>query len=201
MIRLYNLKIHPELCDLIPSLSEEEYTLLENSLIDEGCRDSIMAGISHGTLDKVELVDKLAPEIIKKRMENGDITINSAYEYTRALETMPKAKQEEVTEQLEAAADAKEARNIINLAQVKEEQRDRYFVYLDECRDLLKRYDKAISEIAQLPATLDDFRKMREIILEETYESQLRGVDQGMAKLSKIRQFLKEGKFKKWDEI
>ena len=43
-------------------------------------------------------------------------------------------------------------------------------------------------------------RKMREIILLETYESHIRSVEQAMANLSKIRQFLKEGKFRRWGE-
>jgi len=173
------------------------------SLVPIHTRDELarIANVSQEVIKKVETVDKLAPEIIKKRMEDGDITINSAYEYTRALESMPTEKREEVTEQLEAAPDAKEVRNIINLAQVKDEQRDQYYIYLDECRNLAKLYDSAITAAAELPATLDDFRMMREVILEETYEGHLRSTDQALAKLSKIRQFLKEGKFRKWDDL
>jgi hypothetical protein len=71
---------------------------------------------------------------------------------------------------------------------------------LDECSNLEKHYDKAISTVAQLPATSDDFQKLREIILDETYESHIRSVKQAIEKLTKICQFLEEGGFKKWGE-
>ena len=37
-----NINISPELKALIPPLSEEEYNLLENSLITESCREAII---------------------------------------------------------------------------------------------------------------------------------------------------------------
>lgn len=37
-----NLNINQELKELIPKLQQEEYQLLEKSIIEEGCRDSII---------------------------------------------------------------------------------------------------------------------------------------------------------------
>jgi len=37
-----NLKIDPELKSLIPPLAEEEYQLLEQSILQEGCRDALV---------------------------------------------------------------------------------------------------------------------------------------------------------------
>jgi hypothetical protein len=52
-----------------------------------------MAGISHDTIYKLETVDTKAPEQVKQAMEADVISINKAYEATKATEEDPKLKE------------------------------------------------------------------------------------------------------------
>lgn len=44
-----------------------------------------IAGVSHDTIHKVETIEREAPEAIKQAAQNGDISINRAYEITKQM--------------------------------------------------------------------------------------------------------------------
>lgn len=49
------------------------------------------AGVSHGTIDKVEAVERDAPEPVKTAARAGDISTHRAYKITEALKALPEA--------------------------------------------------------------------------------------------------------------
>jgi hypothetical protein len=67
-----------------------------------------IAGVSHDTIDKVEKIEKNAPEPIKQASRRGEISVNAAYQATK----LPQEKQEEIVK--EAERGEKPIKQIVN---------------------------------------------------------------------------------------
>lgn len=59
-----------------------------------------IAGVSHDTIHKVEKIETAAPSPIKEAAKNNVISINKAYEATKAINNMPEEKQQAVIHEL-----------------------------------------------------------------------------------------------------
>ena len=67
-----------------------------------------IAGVSHDTIDKVEKIEKNAPETIKQASRRGEISVNAAYQATK----LPQDKQDEIVK--EAERGEKPIKQIVN---------------------------------------------------------------------------------------
>jgi len=71
-----------------------------------------MAGVSHDTIQRVKTIEGAAPELIRDAAAEGAISINKAYNATRAIDALPEAEQEDFREKLKATYDLPEPEQI-----------------------------------------------------------------------------------------
>ena len=67
-----------------------------------------MAGVSHDTIHKVKKVEANAPDAIRDAASGGAISINRAYNATKAIDALPEAEQEDFREKLKSTYDMPE---------------------------------------------------------------------------------------------
>ena len=87
---------------------------LTNPIEPVHTRDEVakMAGVASGTIHKVKSIEADAPEPIRDAAADGAISINKAYNATRAIDALPEAVQEDFREKLKATYDLPEAEQI-----------------------------------------------------------------------------------------
>lgn len=62
--------------------------------VDTKTELSKVADVSHNTIARVQAIEREAPEEVKKKLSTGDMSINSGYEITKALQKMDEGKKE-----------------------------------------------------------------------------------------------------------
>ena len=67
----------------------------DNIQIDTKKELAKIAGVSHDTIHKVEVIERTAPEEIKQKIKNGNLTINKAYTNIKREEVKAEKKQAE----------------------------------------------------------------------------------------------------------
>lgn len=81
--------------DLLPTLAESSEDLFDSiKPIDTRKELAKLANVSHGTLDKVKVIEKLASLEVKEKLEKGEATINEVYSSIKKEELQEKQKQE-----------------------------------------------------------------------------------------------------------
>lgn len=156
-----------------------------------------LAGVSHDTIHKVEYIEEKAPEDIKVKAKTGQLTINSAYNLTKQqLEV--KKKNEEVekehqqqleTEKLEQQDKKQQEEikkklpeNVVLLSEHEHQEKHIFGItdfksvtgeQFDKCLDHTKKYQNAISKVAELNIDKDSLlawdctlEKQEEVFLE-----------------------------------
>ena len=139
-----------------------------------------MAGLSHGTLRKIEIVDSAAPKPVIKAMEDNVISINKAYELTKAAIDRP-----ELKERLESASPAYVPQITAEDLLREKERLDKEF----------KRQSQIInywSIMNSLAYSDYDYQVWLSDLTEEGIENQLRTVDTGVEKAKEIQERLHE---------
>ena len=111
------------------------------------------------------------------------------------LADLPKYQAMETAKELRKAPPEDQGK-IIDLAQrrvqtTKAQTADEYSAYIDECWKMTKKYHKAINAFMWIQADEKELRMLSEIIHADTAPGHLREVEDSIAKLSRIRNFLK----------
>lgn len=141
------------------------------------------AGVSHGTLDKVEKIEKQAPETIKELAKNNVISINKAYEATKAINKMPEQKQQEIIKQI--ASQTRPVKEVIDDC-IKKEIDD-----IDRQDKLQKLVMGALGKIIQLTPDEECCEAWLSDMDRETIEDQLETVELALSILNKFRDYAK----------
>ena len=142
-----------------------------------------IAGVSHDTIHKVEVIEEQAPEDIKRQVKAGDLTINNAYILTKsAVETKKKNEQleKEYQEQLEKEKQEQEEKkkqeelekalpeNAVLIDKFRKPKETHIFgitdfnnlteEQLNSCIKHSKKYEDAISKVVLLNTDNDSLR-------------------------------------------
>lgn len=152
--------------------------------------------------DKKELRFSGETKLEQKPKEQVISELGFSKKQVHQFETLAKNRDliEQVKQESKENGDIPTRTRVLDLARERDRrqsQNNDFSEYIHKCRKLADRYHNAVVEITRLAADLDDFKQLSEIIPETTRESNLRRCDDAMAKLSRIRQFFKEGRLQK----
>lgn len=119
----------------------------------------------------------------------------AAVEEFPELENLPKYKAIETAKELRTAPE-EEHEKILDFVQRKPQtitaqKEDNFYSFIDECKKLSDKYHKAISAFMWIKADEKDFQMLSEIIIPQVAETYLRETEDSIAKLSRIRNFMK----------
>jgi hypothetical protein len=176
-----------------------------------------IAGVSEDTIHKVEVIEKKAPEDIKKQVKLGDLTINNAYVLTKsALEAKKKNEEleKEYQEELEKEKQEREEKkkqeefektlpeNTVLIDKFRKPKETHIFgitdfenlteEQLNECIKHSKKYEAAISKVAML-STSEDSLKAWNCIADtaELIDLELSDISLAIGNLIKIQNYFK----------
>lgn len=140
-----------------------------------------LAGVSEQTIDRVEAIEAEAPELIKQAARDNVVSINKAYEITKAVRDLPKEEQiDEATRLMNErtrAAD-REVDRRHNLAKsfahavegigsyrVREEDLQCYLEYSPQMviDDLVRNCDRGIANLQEIKAMYTSLRRPRAV--------------------------------------
>lgn len=142
-----------------------------------------IAGISHDTIHKVEVIQEKAPETIKEQVKKGDLSINQAYILTKSAEEAKRKNEENerlYKEQLEKEREEREQKkrleeleaslpkNTVMLEKFRKPEEKHIFgitdfnnlteEQLEKCLNHAKKYNEAISKILNLYTSRDSLK-------------------------------------------
>lgn len=111
------------------------------------------------------------------------------------LENLPKYQAIETAKELRKAS-PEEQEKILDFASKKAQfpevqKKEDFYSYMDECWGLTKKYHKAINAFMWIKADEKEFKMISETIQADTAPGHLREVEDSIAKLTRIRKFLK----------
>lgn len=122
---------------------------VEQKPIDTQKELAKVAGVSHDTIHKVEVIEKKAPEEIKEKVRKGDISINSAYNLT-----LPpaKVKQKSIVQQAkEEHKQFEETKkdSVVSISDVKQDKENQEIINHDlynKVSNIVKLFDWLMEE-------------------------------------------------------
>lgn len=142
-----------------------------------------IAGVSHDTIHKVEVIETQAPEDIKKQAKSGNLTINNAYVLTKSAieakkkneelekeyqEELEKEKQEQEEKKKQQELEKSLPENTVLIDKFRKPKETHIFgitdfnnltgEQLDECIKHSKKYEGAISKVALLSTSEDSLK-------------------------------------------
>ena len=82
-----------------------------------------IAGVSHDTIHKVEVIEKNAPEPIKEAARRGDLSINKAYQLT--TNKPPAARMKEFIDETQQRHEEFKDSDSVNIADIRQDKNDR----------------------------------------------------------------------------
>lgn len=133
-------------------------------------------------------------------------TLHDAKQHVKAVEEFPPLENFPKYQAMETAKELRkvppeEQGKIINLAQRrtqsqkaqtgKDQSADEFCAHIDECWKLTKKYHKAINAFMWIQADEKELGMLSEVIQADTAPGHLREVEESIAKLSRLRNFLK----------
>ena len=116
-----------------------------------------VAGVSHDTIHKVEVVEKNAPEEIKEKARRGDISINEAYKQTANI--MRPLKKTDIAKEAEEEHREYEQRKDAGIVSVKDAAVDRENRRI-LATELSKRITKAINAVQDISLLKGDMKSI-----------------------------------------
>ncbi|UYZ37237.1 hypothetical protein OD350_06125 [Clostridium beijerinckii] len=199
-------------------INEEEIKTIES--INTRKEIAKIAGVSEGTIHKVELIEEKAPEEIKQQVKKGDITINSAYVLTKSAIEADKKNAEyekEYQEQLEKEQQENEEKkkleeiqknlpeNAVVLDKFRKPKETHIFgiedfnnLTMDQFNDCIKhskKYRDAISKVALLSTDIEALMAWGAIAnTPDIVEIELQDINSAIQNLIKIQNYFKGGK-------
>jgi ParB-like chromosome segregation protein Spo0J len=192
----------------------------EIAIIDTKKELAKIAGVSHDTIHKVEVIEERAPEEIKQQVKKGELTINSAYVLTKSAEKAAeenkrleqecykelereKKEQKEQEEKKELEEIQKSLpENAVVLDKFRKEKETHIFGIEDfnnltneqfeKCVELSKKYQNAIYKINQLYVDEDSLKAWNCITdTKEMIDIELADINSAIQKLIKIQNYFK----------
>lgn len=168
-----------------------------------------IAGVSHDTIHKVEVIEEQAPNDIKKQVRAGDLTINNAYVLTKSAmeakqrneedeklynEQLEKETQEREEKQKQAEFEASLPKNTVVLDKFREPAHEEvdYNSYLDSCKKVADKFNDVLYDIRLLEIDSENLNKWKEILDTNLLEDYLELANEAIPKIIKIQTFLKE---------
>lgn len=176
-----------------------------------------IAGVSHDTIHKVEVIEEKAPEEIKQQVKKGELTINSAYVLTKAAEKAAeenKRLEQEYHEELEREKQEQEEKqkieeiekslpeNTVVLDKFRKPKETHIFGIedfnnltmdqLNHCIKHSKRYQNAFSKINELYVDEDSLKALGSVIdTKEMIQIELDSISSAIQKLIVIQNYFK----------
>ena len=146
-------------------------------------------------------VNPVSMQNISKEIGVPVQTLKDAKQHVKAVEEfppladLPKYQAMETAKELRKASPEDQGK-IIDFAQrraqtAKAQTADEYSAYIDECWKMTKKYHKAINAFMWIQADEKELSMLSEIIHADTASGHLREVEDSIAKLSRVRNFLK----------
>lgn len=138
-----------------------------------------IAGVSEGTIHKVETIEKEAPETVKEAAKENIISINKAYNITKEVKHLEEEEREAKTEELlnkqyaekakqidkESKIAGKIADAIFDILTLKvDEERIGYYLEYSPKEPLekhIKRCDEAIEKLEEIKNMLENMKKIK----------------------------------------
>lgn len=104
-----------------------------------------VAGVSHDTIHKVEVIQTKAPERIKKLVQEGEISINQGFHETmNIIKPTPKPIEKQAKERHEEVKKA----DVVSISEIKADNHDQAIIGLGIVKDLI-RLEKEVTGIAE----------------------------------------------------
>lgn len=128
-------------------------------------------------------------------------TLHDAKQHVKAVEEFPRLGELPKYQAMETAKELRKATSedqdkILDFAQKKAEtpsvkKEDDFYTYMDECGKLVKKYHKAMDAFMWIKADEREFKMLSEAIEADTAESHLQEVEDSIAKLIRLKNYLK----------
>lgn len=96
-----------------------------------------VAGVSHDTIHKVEVIQEKAPEEIKQKVKSGELSINQAHKQIINKLVKPKDPVKEAKERHEQFQEAKQ-NSVIDFQQAKQDESDKELLSIDLYQEICK---------------------------------------------------------------
>jgi len=96
-----------------------------------------VAGVSHDTIHKVEVIQEKAPEEIKQKVKSGELSINQAHKQVINKLVKPKDPIKEAKERHEQFQEAKQ-NSVIDFQQAKQDESDKELLSIDLYQEICK---------------------------------------------------------------
>lgn len=96
-----------------------------------------VAGVSHDTIHKVEVIQEKAPEEIKQKVKSGELSINQAHKQIINKLVKPKDPIKEAKERHEQFQEAKQ-NSVIDFQQAKQDESDKELLSIDLYQEICK---------------------------------------------------------------
>lgn len=96
-----------------------------------------VAGVSHDTIHKVEVIQEKAPEEIKQKVKSGELSINQAHKQVINKLVKPKDPVKEAKERHEQFQEAKQ-NSVIDFQQAKQDESDKELLSIDLYQEICK---------------------------------------------------------------
>lgn len=128
-----------------------------------------IAGVSEQTIDRVEAIETEAPELIKQAARDNVVSINKAYEITKAVQDLPKEEQID------------EATRLMN-ERTRAADRE-----IDRRHNLAKSFAHAVEGIGSYRVREEDLQCYLEYSPQMVIDDLVRNCDRGIANLQEIK--------------
>lgn len=128
-----------------------------------------LAGVSEQTIDRVEAIETEAPELIKQAARDNVVSINKAYEITKAVQDLPKEEQID------------EATRLMN-ERTRAADRE-----IDRRHNLAKSFAHAVEGIGSYRVREEDLQCYLEYSPQMVIDDLVRNCDRGIANLQEIK--------------
>lgn len=139
------LKLKPRIAEQAKANQGTRTDISQNSVKSHDTQKELakLAGVSHDTIHKVEVIAEKAPEETKQALRRGDVSINQVYTGIKAAEHEDKRQQaeRELREAKKRHEDFTEAKteNIVSFTDAKQDKEDAKLITKDFCKYF---YDK-----------------------------------------------------------
>lgn len=178
--------------NLVELAEIKEKELAEKELLSESNTNSKQVGRPKNPMSTKAIAEDM--NIPRASLIDAKQHVKAVEEFP-ALEKLPKYQAMETAKELRKAT-PEEQDKILDFVQRKAEtpsvkKEEDFYSYMDDCAKMIKKYHKAMSAFMWIKADEKEFKMLSEAIEADTAESDLREVEDSIAKLSRLRIYLK----------
>jgi len=122
----------------------------DKAVVDTKKELAKIAGVSHDTIHKVEVIQEKAPEEVKQQLRKGDVSINQAYKDVINQSVKPKDVVKDAKERHEQFKENKQEK-IVSFNDAQQDKRDKKILAIDLSQKIFRAID-ILDSLANLPA-------------------------------------------------